>query len=882
MPFTMERGRLILFGLGILLLPADLSAAAESDPAALLRDADRLSDLFNWADAGPLYARAEKLFTAAGDERNMLYARYGRIRSSMETVNLPETSDYLGGQLRSPLLQKDLRLRLMCLIAKGDIDGEIDSEPASADWQEALAVAHTLEDKRWESRAPAELGFQQFLQGDTANAMKAVSTALMTAHDTRDVGAEIRYMAAIGTGLVLRQLDDQGISYLDRAIALASKYPDSGYPYVAVAGKIQALINKRDYKTALALINESESEARKKNKEIKLAQVLLFKADIALANHQQPEAIKILGNVADLTSRTQSRLYAESEIKLAGAFREQRNLKNAEEAARLAVTATGGSRDMYLAPARLRVLADVEEAVGHLDKAAQLYQRATDIIEGMLLTAPDNAARAALLAEMSPVFESRFRLAAERGNTAEAFQAIEQVRGRILAGSLWRPQPGAMADGETEDRIRKLKIELVRTDVPRRRRVLMDQLFFAEQARWTKISPGTAVRALDPSTEIGLAQVERELRRNEVLLEYVLGESESFCLAVSRYRTSIVRLPARNRIESLADAYMTRVKSSKLSETQAHLLFAALIQPLHLPAHLNSVIVVPDGILHLVPFSALQDGSGKYLVSLRTIWYEPSGGTLALMRRSKHTQARQLFMGVGGVNYGVAGGTTEMADARRGVERSDYYDLDLTKLQNLPGTQEEVETAANVLGAHDAELKVGTDGTETQFKSATPDQFRIIHLAVHGIANPKNPERAALIFRPDPPHDDGLLEPREILGLRLNADLVVLSACETAVGHLQGEEGIANLSRTFLAAGARSVISTLWKIDDTYSLFLMKRFYIHLREGKTEAAALGLSQIDLLNKFGIDTPTANWAAFTLLGDGDRVMFPSNGSEVGSR
>ncbi|MGI9072622.1 MAG: CHAT domain-containing protein, partial [Bryobacteraceae bacterium] len=124
--------------------------------------------------------------------------------------------------------------------------------------------------------------------------------------------------------------------------------------------------------------------------------------------------------------------------------------------------------------------------------------------------------------------------------------------------------------------------------------------------------------------------------------------------------------------------------------------------------------------------------------------------------------------------------------------------------------------------------------------------------------------------------------PREILNLHLNAALVVLSACESAVGPLQGEEGIANLARAFLEAGSKSVISTLWPIDDTYSLFLMKRFYTHLRDGLSEAEALRLSQTDLLGKFGMETPAADWAAFTLLGDGDRVIFPGKRIEVTSR
>jgi hypothetical protein len=117
--------RLVLFGFAGL-WAAESYAASGDDAFAILHEADRLSDLFNWADARPLYTQAEDLFAASGDQRNALCAKVGRIRGSMETLNLPETSDYLGSELQSPLLQNDLRLRLMCLIVKGDIDGDIE------------------------------------------------------------------------------------------------------------------------------------------------------------------------------------------------------------------------------------------------------------------------------------------------------------------------------------------------------------------------------------------------------------------------------------------------------------------------------------------------------------------------------------------------------------------------------------------------------------------------------------------------------------------------------------------------------------------------------------------------------------------------------------
>jgi hypothetical protein len=153
-----------------------VSACAETNAVDLLRRADQFADLFNWSDAGPLYHQAAQLFDREGDLPNAKHAKLGEIRASMETLDLPETSDFLGRELDSALLQSDLQLRLMCLIVKGDIDGEIDSGPAFADWTEALKTAQTLSDNRWESRARAELGFQQFLRGDSAAASALTKT----------------------------------------------------------------------------------------------------------------------------------------------------------------------------------------------------------------------------------------------------------------------------------------------------------------------------------------------------------------------------------------------------------------------------------------------------------------------------------------------------------------------------------------------------------------------------------------------------------------------------------------------------------------------------------------------------------------------------------
>src|SRR5207302_5539071 len=139
--------------------------------------------------------------------------------------------------------------------------------------------------------------------------------------------------------------------------------------------------------------------------------------------------------------------------------------------------------------------------------------------------------------------------------------------------------------------------------------------------------------------------------------------------------------------------------------------------------------------------------------------------------------------------------------------------------------------------------------------------------AVHGFADTQYPERSALILGRDPKSgDDGLLQVREIIRLRLNADVTTLSACDTGVGKLQGQEGISNLVEAFLVAGSQSVVASLWSADDTFASALMERLYQRMATGEDTSSALRDAKLDLLAKYGDQIPPFYWAAFIAVGE----------------
>jgi CHAT domain-containing protein len=175
-------------------------------------------------------------------------------------------------------------------------------------------------------------------------------------------------------------------------------------------------------------------------------------------------------------------------------------------------------------------------------------------------------------------------------------------------------------------------------------------------------------------------------------------------------------------------------------------------------------------------------------------------------------------------------------------------------------------------------LLTGDRATESALKAQPLAEFNVLHFAVHGYADPKFPERTALVLLGDTTSgEDGLLQPREISRLTLNAGVVVLSACDTAVGPTLGQEGVLNLARAFLLVGARSVVTTLWTVKDTMSGAVMRRFYEHLAAGQDVAEALSMAKRDVLDRFGPNAlPTV--AAFQLVGVGDaRISSRANGS-----
>ena len=873
---------------GVLLFVLSMWTLA-SGANELIKKADYYASLYNWVEAGPLFAQAEKLFADAGDKRNELYAKFGRIRGTMETLNLPQTSLDLAAVLEDPVVQGDDALKLRCLLVKGDIDHEIDPAAARKDWEEVQALAKKLGDKQWENRASGELGFIAFLDGDTGSAQKLVGTALMVAKFSGDIGAQLRYMTAVGTGLVLAGYKQEALPYLDGALQLAEKNPDIGFPFLTYWGKVKALSSLGQREEAEKLADIALNQARASGKKVKEAQMLVTRGKLAMDANKDDEAIDLFQQSIVLSEAGGfRRLLAEAQLNLSEINRKRGDFAQAEQFGNAAFQSSQSTGDIYFLPSQLSNLAQLKVHRGQFAEAEDLYARATDVVEGVMVNVPSIQAKSALISAMSNIYVAHFTLALNQlKNPEKAFRILEAARGRTIADiirssplkqSTQRSFEGAKA---VEKEISQLQILLPTVNKPSERTELLDRLFIAEQS--LAQTPDHTNRLLKTKTQsqpVPLKTLQQSLKPDELVLEYVLNDPESTCLVVSREQVKAVKLASRKEIEDLVDGYLADIKSKKPALETGRKLHELLLGALPRPL-MQRLIVVPDGKLHLLPFDTLVNPQGRYALEAHFITYSPSATVYHLLRTASLQGSTPFpYLGVGDVPYGKdlaksqSGKPVQQAGITRGI-----YDLQNSPLNPLMASRDEILAAATIAGKESVVL-LNEEATESAFKSQPLEKYGVLHLAVHGISNPKMPDRAALVLLSDPSsNEDGLLQAREISGLNLSAKLVVLSACDTAVGRLQGQEGVATLARAFLFAGAKTVVATLWSVDDEFSVTLMKRFYRNLAAGQDKAAALRNAKRAILTEFGEKTVPYYWAGFSLIGQGDTAITKRRSSQA---
>ena len=339
------------------------------------------------------------------------------------------------------------------------------------------------------------------------------------------------------------------------------------------------------------------------------------------------------------------------------------------------------------------------------------------------------------------------------------------------------------------------------------------------------------------------------------VLEYFLGESNLYLWVIRRGSVRFHDLGPRRPV---LDAVAAVHRALSHGEEPAPQAVAALSRLLlgsagPLPRGDAPLRIAPDGALHYLPFEILPV-SGGLLVERSPVSYLPSASALAGLGRSGPGDRGARLLGFGDplLSRGGGGSATprELLVERFG-------------LAPLPAAMGELAAVGRLLGGRAAIFTRG-EATEGAFRAAVARGARVVHLATHAVID-ERPGRGAAILLTPTAEDDGLLSPEEIAGLDDRSDLTVLAACRTALGPGENGQALASLTGSFLAAGSRAVVATLWDVGDAATAAFMEQFYWELSRGLTPAEALREAKRRLRADPRWNRP-ALWAGYVLIGD----------------
>jgi CHAT domain-containing protein len=413
--------------------------------------------------------------------------------------------------------------------------------------------------------------------------------------------------------------------------------------------------------------------------------------------------------------------------------------------------------------------------------------------------------------------------------------------------------------------------------------------------------------ALTQPQPLSLAEIQQQaLDEDTLLLEYAFGEKRSYLWLVSQRSIDSYELPPRAEIEAATrrvyDLFTTRPKRGTPPDpqfiAQARALSGMLLGPVAPRLAGKRLVVVAPGALSYLPFAALpapeykKPPAGDYepLIAEHEVVSIPSASVLSIIRREMAGRQRaaksiavladpvfeetdpRLASAKNGNSSGeplaAPASDAELSELTRAIRTMNFSDA-RAGFTRLAFSRQEAESVIALTPKGTGLKATDFNASRALAMSGQLSQYRILHFATHGLLNSERPELSGLVFSlidQEGKPQDGFLRLHEIYNLQLNADLVVLSACETGLGKEIKGEGLIGLTRGFMYSGAPRVIASLWNVDDLATAELMKLFYQRmLKDGLPASAALRAAQLELSRQKRW-APPYFWAGFVLHGE----------------
>ena len=364
------------------------------------------------------------------------------------------------------------------------------------------------------------------------------------------------------------------------------------------------------------------------------------------------------------------------------------------------------------------------------------------------------------------------------------------------------------------------------------------------------------------------------LSHDETLISYSFTEEMLLAIMVNKNGISVANLGQADEIPTMVEQLREAVLSGNADEFSelSYRLFQLVMEPLQDKISTSELVIIPDQILHFLPFELLLSSPANndiryhelaFLIRDYKISYAPSVSVLNRMDQRRSDNPRN-FLAMAPFNQTIAdfsfdGQIERYAGNLAPLPLTRYETTEIAKLFR------QRRTFADFLFPQKAEVFFHTDASKQQLSNSSLQDFSYIHFATHAFVNESNPEFSGIVLwgdEDDP--DSGIVYVADIYNLNMNADLVVLGACETGLGTMYRGEGIIGFTRAFLYAGAANLVVSKWRVSDQPTSRLMIYFYQYIKEGYSYREALQLAKLKLVDHPEFAAPI-NWAAFVLQG-----------------
>lgn len=786
-------------------------------------------------------------------------------------------------------------------IADGDLSLD-DKKKAINYLNQAILLSQGASDKSLEGSLLTGIGYIYLSIDEHQQALNYFQKTLKIWRDQKDKNGEAYALNFIGTTYSLLGNNILAKDFLEQAIKIFQEIQDlraEGYA-ILLLGLIEVQAGNSSksleyYQKALQIFRQTGEKRGEASSLSALAGVYWFQAERQKSLENYEKSLSIWRNL----NFREGEAIALSNLGFVYNYlgQNEKSLKYHNQALpifRLLGIQSGEISSLY-------GIARVLYSQGNLDESLKNTENAINLIENIRTRITSSELRTSYLATYQHIYQFYVELLMQlhkkkpaNGYDALALQANERARARGLLDILSEAKADIrqgiepallikerylqkqlnLKDSERKRAKNQLQVESIDKEI---RSLSAD--FQILQAEIKQKSPRYAeLTQLQP---LGIKEIQSMLDAETILLEFSLGETNSYLWIVSNNSIKTFTLPSREKIENQARAFYNAVKTpenEQIAKQAIADLSKTLISPIAAELGSKRLLIVADGALSYVPFATLTKAETPLIIN-HEIVYMPSASSLAALRNEANGRKSPLktiavladpVFDLNDTRVNLSPKTNpNISSTLKSAQREAGFD-NSQPLPRLPGTRREATTILEFVT--ESERKRATDFEASRATITNPEmsQFRIIHFATHGLLNSQHPELSGIVLslvdeKGQP--QDGFLRLHEIYNLSLPADLIVLSACQTALGKEIKGEGLIGLTRGFMYAGSQRVVASLWAVDDRGTSELMKNFYQNMLGEKKlrPAAALREAQITMSKSKNFSSPYF-WAAFTLQGE----------------